>query len=363
MEAFGISPLFVVIAAFLAIIFFSAVKIVQEYERGVVFRLGRLVGPRGPGLILLLPFVERMLKVDLRTVTMDIPAQEVITRDNVTVRVNAVAYFRVIDPNAAVTNVADFIRATSQIAQTTLRSVLGQSSLDDLLSEREQINIQLQRIIDEQTEPWGVKVSIVEVKDVELPQSMQRAMARQAEAEREKRAKIIHAEGEFQASQQLAEAAEVINQNPVTIQLRYLQTLTEIGAEQNTTIVFPLPIDMVTAFLGGGSGPKEKRPPQTPGPAAPSGVDDAGLTSRGISHESVDHDNPTSAGILGSLEEDAPGTGIFGDETLVRGIDPDAVPGIYPGEAAHTGGIAHPGPTPSRIEDDIERNGEPNRRA
>ena len=219
-----------IIALFVLIVLFSAIKIVQEYERGVVFRLGRLVGPRGPGLILLIPFIEQMRKVDLRTVTMDIPAQEVITRDNVTVRVNAVAYFRVLDPNAAVVNVADYIRATSQIAQTTLRSVLGQSELDDLLAQRDQINQELQRIIDEQTEPWGIKVSVVEVKDVELPPTMQRAMARQAEAEREKRAKIIHAEGEFQASQQLAAAAEVVSQNPITIQLRYLQTLTEIGA-------------------------------------------------------------------------------------------------------------------------------------
>src|ERR671916_1761798 len=186
-----------VIVLFAVIALLSAIKVVQEYERGVVFRLGRIAGVRGPGLILLIPFIERMVKVDLRTVTMDIPAQEVITADNVTVRVNAVAYFRVLDPNAAVVNVADFIRATSQIAQTTLRSVLGQAELDDLLSERDRINAELQRIIDEQTEPWGVKVSIVEVKDVELPQSMQRAMARQAEAEREKRAKVIHAEGEL----------------------------------------------------------------------------------------------------------------------------------------------------------------------
>ena len=263
----GISIVFVILVIFVAIVLFSSVKVVQEYERGVVFRLGRLLGPRGPGLILLLPFVERMQKVDMRTVTMDIPAQEVITRDNVTVRVNAVAYFRVLDPNAAVNNVADYIRATSQIAQTTLRSVLGQSALDDLLAEREQINMQLQRIIDEQTEPWGIKVSIVEVKDVELPQSMQRAMARQAEAEREKRAKIIHAEGEFQASQQLAEAAEVIDRNPVTIQLRYLQTLTEIGAEKNTTVVFPLPIDMVTAFLARTG--EHERPAAPPRPTAP----------------------------------------------------------------------------------------------
>jgi regulator of protease activity HflC (stomatin/prohibitin superfamily) len=239
-----------VIVAFLLIVAFAAIKVVQEYERGVVFRLGRLMGPRGPGLILLLPFIERMMRVDLRTVTMDIPAQEVITRDNVTVRVNAVAYFRVVDPNAAVVNVADYIRATSQIAQTTLRSILGQSQLDELLSEREQINLQLQKIIDEQTEPWGIKVSVVEVKDVELPQSMQRAMARQAEAEREKRAKIIHAEGEFQASQQLANAADVIHRNPVSIQLRYLQTLTEIGVEKNTTVVFPLPIELLSALIG-----------------------------------------------------------------------------------------------------------------
>ena len=266
------TPVLVVIVAFALFLFFAAVKIVQEYERGVVFRLGRLVGPRGPGLILLIPLVERMLKVDLRTVTMDIPAQEVITKDNVTVRVNAVAYFRVIDPNAAIVNVADYIRATSQIAQTTLRSVLGQGALDDLLSEREMINQELQRIIDEQTEPWGIKVSIVEVKDVELPQSMQRAMARQAEAEREKRAKIIHAEGEFQASQQLAAAAEVINRNPVTIQLRYLQTLTEIGAEKNTTVVFPLPIDLIGSLLGGQNGRSEPSAPPTrpaPPPAPP----------------------------------------------------------------------------------------------
>ncbi len=253
-----------IIVFFLLIVLFASIKVVQEYERGVVFRLGRLAGVRGPGLILLIPFIERMQKVDLRTVTMDIPAQEVITKDNVTIRVNAVAYFRVLNPDAAVVNVADYIRATSQIAQTTLRSVLGQSALDDLLAEREKINQQLAQIIDDQTEPWGVKVSIVEVKDVELPQSMQRAMARQAEAEREKRAKIIHAEGEFQASQQLAEAAEIINQNPVTIQLRYLQTLNEIGSEQNTTVVFPLPIDMISNLLTGGP-----RPTGEPAPARP----------------------------------------------------------------------------------------------
>jgi regulator of protease activity HflC (stomatin/prohibitin superfamily) len=241
---FVIVPILIIILLILS----STIKVVKEYERGVVFRLGRLVGPRGPGLILLVPFIERMQKIDLRTVTLDVPAQEVITRDNVTVRVSAVAYFRVVDPNAAIVNVTDYNRATSQIAQTTLRSVLGQSSLDDLLSERDKINEQLQRIIDDQTEPWGVKVSIVEVKDVELPQTMQRAMARQAEAEREKRAKVIHAEGELQASEKLAEAAEIIDRNPVTIQLRYLQTLTEIGVEKNTTVVFPLPIDIISAF-------------------------------------------------------------------------------------------------------------------
>ena len=263
-----------IIVLFAIIILLSAIKVVQEYERGVVFRLGRLAGVRGPGLILLIPFIERMVKVDLRTVTMDVPAQEVITRDNVTIRVNAVAYFRVIDPQASVVNVADFIRATSQIAQTTLRSILGQSALDELLGEREKINQQLQVIIDEQTEPWGVKVSVVEVKDVELPQSMQRAMARQAEAEREKRAKIIHAEGEFQASQQLGAAAEVINRNPVTIQLRYLQTLTEIGAEKNTTVVFPLPIDLIGAFIGQPVGEAAPSAPSEPSlrvmPPAPS---------------------------------------------------------------------------------------------
>lgn len=243
--------LVVPIILFLLMVFAAIVKVVREYERGVVFRLGRLMGPRGPGLILLVPFIERMQRIDLRTVTLDIPSQEVITRDNVTVRVNAVAYFRVVDPNAAIVNVTDFNRATSQIAQTTLRSVLGQSSLDDLLSEREAINERLQKIIDEQTEPWGVKVSIVEVKDVELPQSMQRAMARQAEAERDKRAKVIHAEGEFQASQQLAAAADVIAQNPVTIQLRYLQTLTEIGTDNAKTIIFPFPIDMIEGIFGG----------------------------------------------------------------------------------------------------------------
>jgi regulator of protease activity HflC (stomatin/prohibitin superfamily) len=240
-----------IIILFALFLLSSTIKVVQEYERGVVFRLGRLMGPRGPGIILLIPFIERMQKLDLRTLTMDIPVQEVITRDNVTIRVNAVAYFRVIDPNAAIVNVADYIRATSQIAQTTLRSVLGQAELDELLSEREKINQHLQRIIDEQTEPWGVKVSVVEVKDVELPDTMKRAMARQAEAEREKRAKIIHAEGEFGAANQLAEAAEIISHAPGALQLRFLQTLTEIAAERNSTILFPVPLDLIQPFLDG----------------------------------------------------------------------------------------------------------------
>jgi len=215
----------------------ASVKIVQEYERGVIFRLGRLVGARGPGLFVIIPFVDRMVKIDLRVVTLEIPPQEVISKDNVTIRVSAVLYFRVLNPDNAVTRVADYVRATFQIAQTTLRSVLGQSELDELLAQREQINQRLQQIIDEQTEPWGIKVSTVEVKDVELPESMQRAMARQAEAEREKRAKIIHAEGEYQAAQTLAEAARVIAAQESALQLRYLQTLAEIATEKNSTIV------------------------------------------------------------------------------------------------------------------------------
>ncbi len=231
-------------------LFLSAVRIVQEYERGVIFRLGRLVGAKGPGLFFIIPFIDRMVKVDLRVVTLDIPAQECITNDNVTVKVNAVAYFRVVDPSAAIVQVEDFRRATWQIAQTSLRNVIGQSELDELLAHREKINSQLQYIIDEQTEPWGVKVSIVEVKDVELPQTMQRAMARQAEAEREKRAKIIHAEGEFQAAQTLSRAAETIAKAPAAIQLRYLQTLTEIAVEKNSTIIFPVPIEFLRSMAG-----------------------------------------------------------------------------------------------------------------
>jgi regulator of protease activity HflC (stomatin/prohibitin superfamily) len=253
-----------VIVFLLLVIALSSIKVVQEYERGVVFRLGRLVGARGPGLIILIPFVERMMRVDLRTLTMDIPRQEVITKDNVTVNVNAVAYFRVIDPNRAMVEVADYVRATSQIAQTTMRSTIGQFVLDSLLSEREEINQRLQTVIDEQTEPWGIKVSVVEVKDVELPQTMQRSMARQAEAEREKRAKIIHAEGEFQAAQQLQNAARVMASEPISVQLRFLQTLTEISSEKNSTIIFPVPIDLISAFMEHGLASAARQPSPTP---------------------------------------------------------------------------------------------------
>ena len=236
----------------------SAVKVLREYERAVIFRLGRLskalLNPggngNGPGLILLIPIIDKMVKVPLRTVTMDVPSQDTITKDNVSLKVNAVIYFRVMDPERAVVAVEDYLFATSQMAQTTLRSVLGQSELDELLSERDKINQKLQRIIDEHTEPWGIKVSAVEVKFIDLPQEMQRAMAKQAEAEREKRAKIIHAEGELMASEKLAQAARIIASEPVTIQLRYLQTLTEIGTEKNSTIIFPLPIDMLRALMG-----------------------------------------------------------------------------------------------------------------
>ena len=249
-ELIGLLPVLAVAAALILGLVGAAVKVVQEYERGVIFRLGRLVGAKGPGIFFIIPFVDRMVKVDLRTVTLDIPSQEAITRDNVTVRVNAVAYFRVVDPQSAVVRIENYLLGTMQIAQTTMRSVLGQSELDELLSKREEINQRLQQIIDEQTEPWGVKVSIVEVKDVELPQTMQRAMARQAEAERDKRAKVIHAEGEFLASRQLSEAANVINAAPSALQLRYLQTLSDISSDQSRTIIFPLPMDLISAFIG-----------------------------------------------------------------------------------------------------------------
>jgi regulator of protease activity HflC (stomatin/prohibitin superfamily) len=242
-----LSPV-IVIVIFLIFLAVAAIKIVQEYERGVIFRLGRLQGAKGPGLFFIIPGIDRMRKIDLRVVTLDIPTQEAITRDNVTVSVNAVAYFRVIDPCDAIVQVEDYNRATWQIAQTSLRSVLGQSDLDELLIHRDEINQKLQQIVDEATEPWGIKVSIVEVKDVELPATMKRAMARQAEAEREKRAKIIHAEGEYSAAQQLQEAAGVMARQPAALQLRYLQTLTEIAVEKNSTIIFPVPIEFIKAF-------------------------------------------------------------------------------------------------------------------
>ena len=225
-----------------------SLRVVREYERAVVFRLGRLLPVKGPGLVMLVPLVDRMVRVDLRTVTLNVPPQEVITKDNVPVRVNAVAYFRIVEPNAAIVQVENYMAATSQISQTTLRSILGQHVLDELLSERDKLNSMLQEQIDDQTSPWGIKVSIVEVKDVEIPAGMQRAMARQAEAERERRAKVISAEGEFQASERLKDAAAVMSQQPITVQLRYLQTLLEIGASNNSTIVFPIPIDLLTAL-------------------------------------------------------------------------------------------------------------------
>ncbi|MFQ6112491.1 MAG: slipin family protein [bacterium] len=244
-------PFITVLIVFGAMLLASAIRILREYERGVIFRLGRLVGAKGPGLILLIPLIDRMVKVSLRTVAMDIPPQDVITKDNVSVKVNAVLYFRVMNPAKAITEVEDFLYATSQLAQTTLRSVLGGAELDEMLAEREKINANLQEIIDRHSDPWGIKVSLVEIKHVDLPQEMQRAIAKQAESERERRAKIIHAEGEFQASQKLRDAAEIISPYPQALQLRFLQTLTEVAAENNSTIVFPLPIDLVQHFFKG----------------------------------------------------------------------------------------------------------------
>jgi regulator of protease activity HflC (stomatin/prohibitin superfamily) len=248
-----------IIVLALIILLPMAIKIVKEWERGVILRLGRLVGAKGPGLFVIIPFVDRMITVDLRVVTMDVPPQDVITKDNVTVKVNAVVYFRVVDPEAAVVKVLDHIRATSLISQTTLRNVLGQHELDELLIQREKLNQVLQKIIDEQTDPWGVKVSIVEIKDVELPETMRRSMAAQAEAERERRAKIIHAEGEFQASEKLAQAGAIIAREPTTLQLRYLQTLVEVSSERNSTIIFPIPIDLINMFLNRGAGVQQLR--------------------------------------------------------------------------------------------------------
>jgi regulator of protease activity HflC (stomatin/prohibitin superfamily) len=246
MFGFG-APLTILILVVIAAI--SGIKILKEYERAVVFRLGRMVGARGPGIVYIIPGIEKMVKMDLRTVTMDIPPQDVITRDNVSVKVNAVLYFRVIDPNLAVREVENYLFATSQLAQVTLRSVCGQGELDELLAEREKINTRIQDILDKQTDPWGIKVVLVELKHIDLPQEMQRAMAKQAEAERERRAKVIHADGEFQASQKLADAAGVMALQPMALQLRYLQSLVEIASEKNSTTIFPVPIDLLTPFL------------------------------------------------------------------------------------------------------------------
>ena len=245
---FGIGPVatFVIIIVFLLI---SGIKILKEYERAVIFRLGRMVEPRGPGITYVIPVIEKMIRVDLRTVTMDIPPQDVITRDNVSVKVNAVLYFRVLDPNRAIREVENYLFATSQLAQVTLRSVCGQGELDELLAERDKINTRIQDILDKQTDPWGIKVVLVELKHIDLPQEMQRAMAKQAEAERERRAKVIHAEGEFQASQKLADAAEVMAKQPMALQLRFLQSLVEISSEKNSTTIFPVPIDLLTPFI------------------------------------------------------------------------------------------------------------------
>ena len=245
----GISPAIFFLIIFLIIIAAAAIKVLREYERGVIFRLGRLIGAKGPGLIFIIPGVDKLLRISLRTVALEIPPQDVITRDNVSIKVNAVVYFRVLDPNKAVVEIENYLYGTSQLAQTTLRSVIGQSQLDELLSERDKINLQLQDILDKQTEPWGIKVSLVETKQVDLPTEMQRAIARQAEAERERRAKVIHAEGEAQAAQKLAEAANIISVYPAAIHLRFLQTLTEVSAEKNSTIILPLPIDLLKAFL------------------------------------------------------------------------------------------------------------------
>jgi regulator of protease activity HflC (stomatin/prohibitin superfamily) len=249
--------IYFVIAVVVIILLSAALKIVQEYERGAVFRLGRFVGLRGPGLVFLIPFIERMMKVDLRVITMDVPAQECITRDNVTVKVDAVIYFRVVDAAGAVLKVLDYIKATSLLATTTLRNVVGQSELDELLAHRDKLNAKIQVVVDEGTNPWGIKVSMVEVKDVEMPDTMKRSMAAQAEAERERRAKVVHAEGEYQAAEKLAEAAKIISTQPVALQLRYLQTLAGIATERTNTILFPLPLDMVTPFLSRGSSEKK----------------------------------------------------------------------------------------------------------
>jgi regulator of protease activity HflC (stomatin/prohibitin superfamily) len=289
----------IVIAAALAALASASIRILREYERAVVFRLGRLIEQKGPGLILLIPGIDRMVRVDLRTIVLDIPPQDLITRDNVPAKVNAVAYFRVVDATGAVVQVERYLAATSQIAQTTLRSVLGKADLDMLLSERERLNEALQQIIDEQTDPWGVKVTAVEIKDVGIPGAMQRAMAGQAEAERKRRAKVIHAEGEFQASQRLRDAAEVISPNPAALQLRYLQTLTDLGDSQSSTIVFPLPLDVITPFLRGSAAADEPSPAAVRGATAVDAVeDDNALPAPGDGSGGASPDTTTGASAL-----------------------------------------------------------------
>jgi regulator of protease activity HflC (stomatin/prohibitin superfamily) len=249
MGLIGLPSGFFFLIIFILILAAAAIKILREYERGVIFRLGRLIGAKGPGIIFIIPGVDKLMRISLRLVTLDIPPQDVITRDNISIKVNAVVYFRVLDPNKAVVEVENYLYATSQLAQTTLRSVVGQADLDELLSQRDKINLKLQDILDKHTEPWGIKVSLVETKQVDLPENMQRAIARQAEAEREKRAKIIHAEGEYQAAEKLTQAANVISVNPTALQLRFLQTLAEIATEKNSTTIFPVPIDIISPFL------------------------------------------------------------------------------------------------------------------
>jgi len=256
MQAFTVLFVFVMLGI---IILANAIRILREYERGVVFRLGRLIGVKGPGIILLIPLVDKLVKVSLRTIVMDVPPQDVITKDNVSIKVNAVVYFRVVQPDKAIVDVENFLFATSQLSQTTLRSILGQSELDELLAERDKINVSLQKIIDHQAAPWGIKVSNVEVKHIDLPVEMQRAMARQAEAERERRAKVIHAEGEFQAARKLADAAKVIESHPMALQLRFLQTLTEVASEKNSTTIFPIPIDLIAPFIQNAKNARKKK--------------------------------------------------------------------------------------------------------
>ncbi|HSL92201.1 MAG TPA: slipin family protein, partial [Candidatus Limnocylindrales bacterium] len=264
----GMVPYFALLVIVILFLY-SAIKILNEYERGVIFRLGRVIGAKGPGLILLIPVIDKMVRVDLRVVAMDVPPQDVITRDNVSIKVSAVLYFRVLDPNRAIVSVENYLYATSQLAQTTLRSVCGQAELDDLLSEREKINAHIQEILDKDTEPWGIKVAKVEIKHIDLPQEMQRAMAKQAEAERERRAKVIGAEGEYQAAQKLADAAQIISLQPIALQLRYLQTLREVAAENNSTTIFPVPIDLFTPFMEIAKAMKGAIPP--PGGNPPQG--------------------------------------------------------------------------------------------